>query len=343
MNDELDDELDGDRVIARVRSALDEVAAGVDDDEGLIPLRPRRDVPRRWLGIAAATAVLAGGAALAISRRSADDPAAEPTPTSTVVTAEPSTSVATEPVVTTSTTVAPQPTTPWFALDMPGFVGGDVVQQVAPTDSSVLFQAAYTVTRADVRGFLTVVYDAELTAGIEGDYTSEELDVPDGTAYFLRPNLDGAPRDHGFEIRWFHSDGSAWLFRSQGLDRDTFVSTVLAAQAGSGLPIVIADPAVVALSMGAPSDVVLQDYQNETGLVRVWVDRSGAALQDLIGAANIIDVTVAGMPGHAALMDDNRIEVTWDTGQDGWWGHLSIAPELSRGADGIIAAVVPAA
>lgn len=337
MNDEPND----DRVIARMRSALDEVAAGVDDDDGLIPLHPRREVPRRWLGIAAATVLLAGGAGFAISRRSADDPAAEPIPTSTVATADPASSISESPAGT-STTIFDEPSPPWFALDMSGFVAGDVARQVASTDPQVLFQAAYMVTHGDVRGFLTVISDAQLTAGIEGDYTSEELDVPEGTAYFLRPNVDGLPSGHGFELRWFHADGTAWLFRSQGLDRETLVSTALAAQAGSGLPIVIADPAVVPLSGGAPSDVILQDYQNDTGLVRVWVDRGGAALQDLIGAANIIDVTVAGVPGYAALMDDNRVEVTWDTGQDGWWGHLGIAPELSRGADGIIAAVMPA-
>ncbi len=339
MNDEPNDEPNDDRVIARMRSALDEVAAGVED-EGLIPLHPRREVPRRWLGIAAATALLVGGAGFAISRRSADDPAAAPAPPATAI-ADPTTTFPAE-VAATSTTILGEPSPPWFTLEMPDFVPGEIFQQTASTDSNVLYQGAYTVTNGGVRGFLTVVYNPELSAGIEGDYTSEQIDVPDGTASFLRPNLDGVPLDHGFEIRWFHSDGTAWLFRSQGLDRDTFVSTVLTAQAGSGLPIVIADPTVSSLSGGAPSDVVLQDYQNDTGLVRVWIDRGGAAMHDLIAAANIIDVTVAGVPGYAALMDDNRVEVTWDTGDNGWWGHLSIAPELSRGADGIIASVVPA-
>lgn len=339
MNDELTD----DRVVARMRSALNEVAAGVEDDDGLIPLHPRREVPRRWLGIAAATVLLAGGAGFAISQRSPADSSAEPTPTSTVASTDPSATAGTELAATTSTSIFDQSSPPWFALTMADFVAGDV-QQVAAVDSSVLFQAAYTVTHGEERGFLTVMYDASLTAGIEGDYTSEELDVPEGTAYFLRPNVGGLPSDHGFELRWFHADGTAWLFRGQGLDRDTLVSTALAAQAGSGLPIVMADPAVATLSMGAPSDVIQQDYQNDSGLVRVWVDRGGAAMQDLIGAAEIIDVTVAGMPGYAATMNDNRVEVTWDTGENGWWGHLSIVPELSRGtgADEIIASVLPA-
>jgi hypothetical protein len=224
---------------------------------------------------------------------------------------------------------------------MADFVAGDIVQQTASPNSHVLYQGAYAVTHGERRGFLTVVYDPERSAGIEGDYTAEQIDVPDGMASFVQPNLDGVPMDHGFEIHWFRSDGTAWVFRSQGLDRDTFVSTVLTAQPGSGLPIVIPDPAVTPLSGGAPSDVVLQDYQNGTGLVRLWIDRGGAPMQDLISAANILDVTVAGQPGYAALMEDNRIEVTWDTGDTGWWGRLSIAPELSRGADGIIAAVVP--
>ena len=40
-------------------------------------------------------------------------------------------------------------------------------------------------------------------------------------------------------------------------------------------------------------------------------------------------------------MDGGGVEVAWDAG-GGWWGGLSISAAQARGADGIIAAVVPA-
>jgi hypothetical protein len=333
-------------VIERMRAALDEVAADADVPHVLRVVHPQPPA-RRWLGVAAVTVLLAGGATYALIQRSDDDPAAAPAdtaaaeqPTSTAATAPPPSSTST--TSTTSTTVADVAVTPWYAIDAPPFDGDAIVSSEAAVDEHFLFQAAYTVTSGDVHGFLTVVVAQGLTAGVEGDYATEQLDVPEGTAYFLRPHANDVtgttPMDHGYELRWFHADGTAWLFRSQGLDRDLLVSIALGAQQGSGLPIVFTDPAVEGLSMGSPAEQIEQDYTIDGGRVRLWVERSGVAMQDLISAANIVDVTVAGVAGYAAQMDDNRIEVTWDAG-DGWWGHLSIAPEIARGADGIIASV----
>ena len=67
----------------------------------------------------------------------------------------------------------------------------------------------------------------------------------------------------------------------------------------------------------------------------------GRAVAELMGAANVVETTVAGSPGYAALMDSGAIEVAWDAGE-GWWGGLSISAAHARAADGIIAAVVPA-
>ena len=153
MNDERID----DRVIARMRSALDEVAAGVEDD-GLIPVHPRREVPRRWLGIAAATALLVGGAGFAISRRSADDPTAAPTPPATAI-ADPTTTFPAE-VAATSTTILDEPSPPWFTLEMPDFGRGldaatktpDVNRQFQKNNDNEQAQDRLTNDHADHRG-----------------------------------------------------------------------------------------------------------------------------------------------------------------------------------------------
>jgi hypothetical protein len=333
----------GEAVIARLRSALDEVAAGTDQsDVDIVPLHSRPPTPRRWLGIAAATVLLAGGATIALTQRSPDGgPVTRPELTTSLPTTT-APSEATSPAASTSTTILDEPAQPWFALEMPGFVAGEVFHEDGIEPTSDQLNQSWMVGSGEDRGFLTVKIESGLTPGVEGDYTVETLEVPEGIAYFLRPNGDDAPLDYGNEVRWFHDDGTAWLFQSQGLDRDTVVGLALSAVPGSGVPLVIDDPSLTMLSIGTTvGEQNTQDYTNETGLVRLWVERRGTALGNLISAANIIDVTVAGTPGYAALLSNNQIDVTWPA-DNGWWGHLSIAPALSRGADGIIAAVVPA-
>ena len=83
MNDMLTDTMSDDAVIARLRSALDEVAATGgpitadapdESDASVVPLRtasPGRRPARTWIGVAAATVVLMGGAGWARSQRTA--------------------------------------------------------------------------------------------------------------------------------------------------------------------------------------------------------------------------------------------------------------------------------
>ena len=142
-----------------------------------------------------------------------------------------------------------------------------------------------------------------MSPGVEGDYTVEEIPVDDSTVYFLRPNRDdGTPSDHGFELRWFHDNGTAWLFKSQGLDRDALVAAALSATPTADGHLTIAEPGFEQLTSGSSADglITSQDYTQDGGLIQLSVERNGTRLQQLTSGANIVDVTVAGVPGYAA-------------------------------------------
>ncbi|MCU1359875.1 MAG: hypothetical protein JWN99_1164 [Ilumatobacteraceae bacterium] len=376
-----DDRISDDMVIARMRSALDEVAGATsaDSDPALIPVRHTTPDPRRWIGLVAATVLLVGGATFALTRRSSDDPAAAPATTTPVDPA--TTSAATSPATTmpaiapittataittpittatAGTTIAPAPTTtiailgpraPWFTVDSPEITLGPVTHRAAsPADEQVLTQT-WTVDQGDVGGFMTVQIVQGVQPRIEGDYTVEDLQTDNGIAYFLRPNgsNDGTgtpdssgPLDYGFELRWFRDDGSAWVFQSQGLTRDQLVAAAFSAVPGSGVPIIIDDPSFTTLSVSTPvNDAYVQYDVAAKGLFALSVEHDGSPLGSLISAANIVPVTVAGMPGYAAQLYNNAIAVAWDAG-NGWWGHMWIGEQIARGADGIIASVTTA-
>jgi hypothetical protein len=352
---------DDEQIIKRLRSALDEVATAARQEErAMMPFKSPSGVPRRWIAIAAASLLLIGGAVFALARRDGDEPAAPadtvaPTSPGTVVTtpastapdAGPGTSIAntTEPATTVApSTTAPAAAMPWFELDAPGFTAGSIEHVDGDPANPYLVQS-WAVTQEDGPGFLSVSMRQGLEPGIEGDYTSEDVTVPEGVAYFLRPNgPDGTgPLDWGYELRWFHDDGSAWLFQSSGLSRERLVELATEAVPGSGLPMVIDDPDLAVLSSGVVTGgLVAQQYTDDgQGHLMLWVEQEGRGIIDLISAANIIPTTVDGTPGYAALMGDNQVFVTWDAG-NGWWGHLTIGRALSRAADGLIAEVVAA-
>ena len=294
------------------------------------PCDPRRESPRRWLGIAAASALLAGGALLALTKRSAHDPVTAPDSTTTTV-ARP------------TTTAAAESTAPWFRIDAPGLVGGDVVTSPAmPPAEQDLFQS-WTYDDGDAIGYITALIRSSPVDSAADSETLDVLEVDDGTAHLVVPNDSEDPNfDHWLQVRWFRSDGSLWMFRGQGMDRSTFAALVTSAVPGSGLPIVVPAPNVTPWTVGVVgAETTSQRYGTGTAIVDLSIQRDGSAFQNLIGAANVDEVTVAGLPGFAALTDDDSVEVTWDAG-DGWWGRLSISPELARDADGIIAAVVAA-
>lgn len=319
MNDE--------HVIDRLRSALDEVSA--DAGSELAPFRPTAAPPRRWIGIAAATLLLAGGAVWALSTRDAAEP-----PVATDAT------IATPTVPPTTAAPAPHDG-PWFELHMAG-----LEPSADPTRSATaelgdpkLFQA-WEVRNGDVLGLLTVTISADGSAPTldSPEFTGEPIvPLPEGDGTLLRPVDD---RGYGYEFVWHRADGSAWWFQSAGLSWELVVKAVIGAVPGSGIPIVIPDPTLTLLSVGALTGESISQTYGTTAIVTVVADASTIA--ELMGAANVVETTVAGHAGYAALMDDGTIQVAWDAGE-GYWGGLSISAADARGADGIIAAVVPAA
>jgi hypothetical protein len=329
-------------VIERMRAALDEASRGLGDEAAaeiaaVTPLGPSTMRSRRWVGVAAATLLVSGGAVWALAQREPTTPASSPV---TTLAAPVNSTAPTEAPTATTTAVVVAAVEPWFTLQSPDLVPGEIFRRDAvPIDQRDLVQS-WSVTSSAGRGFLVATIRDEVDPGVEGDYTTELLPVDDGVAYLLIPNGPDGPLDHGFEVRWFHDDGTAWFFQSQGLEPDVLGSLALGALPGSGLPIVIADESVTVISVGAfTGEAVIQDYANATGTVRLQVVPDGSALAGLISAANIVDVTVAGMPGYAASLDNGQINVAWDAG-GGWWGSLLIGPPLARAADGIIAGVV---
>jgi hypothetical protein len=282
----------------------------------------------------------------ALSRRSGDEPTEPAAPATTVptapVTTEPGAPVAptTIPPAATSTTVVDQPP-PWFSVQAPGFTAGDVTSSAGDGSTQELTQV-WQIAQDPAPGYLTFEEALSGVVAVPPTNTSTAVPVPEGTAQLIVPTRDGVEQDHGFMVVWSRADGTVWVFRSQGVTSDRLVAYVQSATQGSGVPVVLTEPGATVLGVGVTGGSEhTQTYSGDGGTVDLWVESGGCGLCRLIGAANIIDTTVAGTPGYAALMDDNSIEVTWDAGS-GWWGHLSISPELSRGADGIIAEVVSA-
>jgi hypothetical protein len=340
-----------DPVIDRLRSALDEVAAGADlHEDGLIPLRTATSTaPRRWLGAVAAIMLVAAGATVALVVRSADEPvgsddvptqSAAPTATEAAAVTEVPSTGAVDTVLSTEVSVSVASGVPWFSVSIGGLTSGDLVHRQLDDRVEQLTQS-WVAGNGETRMLLRATIAQGLQPGVEGDYTVEDLNVDDGTAYFLQPNDNGAPMDFGFELRWFHADGTAWLFRSQGMSRDELVTAALGAVPGSGVPIVLADPAFssVAIGIDQPESYTqaLADPNGQTQ-VQLSVMRDGEPFDNLVSAANVVDVTVAGAQAYSGQLANGSIVTVWDAG-GGWWGQLYIGASLARAADGIIESV----
>lgn len=334
MSETNDDQMN-DQVIARMRSALDELTTGVEA-EALETVRPVTAAPRRrgaWLGVAAATALLATGAVWALSARS-DDPVASPEET----TGMPETS---EPAAPTTTADATQvgANAPSFSITSARLVPGRIDTNDADPQTTP-FLMSWWVT-GDLQGFLFATSDV---TDLPTDALLEPLDPPTGTAVLAHTNGDDPPWTRPW-IQWDLGDGATWVFQTTGLldgpEASAWIDLVFEAVPGSGLPIVLPDERASLVSFGAPSTRVrTQAFTSiDAGTADLTVTDGGSALFAFADAVEIGEVTVAGGRGWLGTYADGHVEVVWDAG-GGWWGLLGISAELADEADDIVASVV---
>ncbi len=357
MNGMMNDTTGDDAVIARLRSALDEVAAGVDtsaaDPDTLGQLAGSSAAPvialrsgaadrrpgRAWLGVAAATAVLVGAGGWALTQRS--------TPAATGE----------------STTIAPTPTPslpgttnlPWFELGLPDAVAGD--EETVTTDPQANGFTQSWVVRGrngdpSSLGVLSidVRYDQN-DLGVTGDASAfTPIDAPSGTAW-LHNDPSGASSG-GLALVWQRGDGTVWWVTQAGLldpagsDAGSFAEYVFQVQRGTFNDL-LNNPDEQAEWMGtAPANGIVTRTQNYA----VGDDAAGVVLgvastmllPALDGTTGITEVAVAGNSAWMGTRPDGQVTVVWLIGPDAW-GLLRISPQLADRVDEIIEAVTPVA
>jgi hypothetical protein len=354
MNDMLTDTMSDDAVIARLRSALDEVAttggpitadAPDEFDASVVPLRtasPGRRPTRTWLGVAAASVVLLGAAGFALTQRTSPASSGEATtaptdPTSTLsasTVADPTAANGTGPTyevrlddaglseITTNTTDDPGGfTQTWWVND--------------PGDSS-----------QDRRGFLVVRVTYE-QLDLPPDPAASTLveGAPQGTAWFLG-NADSTSADTTLQLVWQRTDGTVWQASQVGLadaaagGPTAFANEVFQLQTSTFNDLLTStDPFDEWLGVAAgPQVETSQKYTigGDTNLALSVINQPTASA--LIGSLAYSEITVAGSRGWRAFMPDGEIRVAW-VAENGWWGLMRIGPALATRADEIIGAV----
>lgn len=362
MNDMLTDTMSDDDVIARLRSALDEVAAtggpitaDAPDafDASVVPLRttsPGRRPARTWLGVAAATVVLMGGAGWALSQRTS--PAA--TGTDTTLDSTPS---------VTDPTATPVPDTgdaPWYTVGLADAVPGGI-STASIDDPGGGFTQSWVINglNGDTTSLGLLIIDVSYTdVGLPPDqsiYT--EIEAPQGTAWLLTD--PGSPTSGSPSLVWQRTDGTAWFVTQAGLigpadaDGSAFADYVFQVQRGTFNDL-LSNPDERAEWEGSSPTHQRTDYTQsyavggvDTAIVLGVGNTS--PLNALATATGIADTSVAGNRAWRGTQADGETTVVWAI--DGstipatsatpqqWWGILRISPVLGDRVDEVIASV----
>lgn len=344
MNDMMNDSLSDDAVIARLRSALDEVAAGVDttaaDDTAtpVIALHPGaagRRPGRAWLGVAAATAMLVGAGGWALTQRSA--PAA--TGDSTTV------------VPTTNAGVTGTATLPWFEIRLPDAVAvGEETVTTDPDDNGFTQTWLVRGRNGDPSslGVLSVNVEYDDNGLPPDPNVFTQIDAPNGTAW-----LHGDPTGTGATgptLVWQRDDGTVWWVAQAGLldpatgGGDTFAEYVFQIRRGTFNDL-LNNPDELAEWLGSapPNRGVTRTQGYAVGGDDANVVLSvGSAplLGTLVGTKGITEIDVAGNRAWKGTRPDGEVTVEWLIGPD-HRGLLRISPLLADRVDEIIDAVNP--
>lgn len=306
MNELLDEVSSNDPVIARLRSALDEVSA---ESHGLVPvseLRPRVSAGR-WMA-AAASVVLVAGAVTAIAINRGNAPEVSSTPTQ-VATTTPTTS---EPELIRSVA-------PWFQLIAADLVPGERTLEQCCRD--ILFGGALVMawSRADPAAYLMVtefpepgpsfVVGATLRQGTSGMLSFVSYGLTDDERGTLSGQLvAGSGLPYVLPVDGWELEAIGY---SGGENRLVQMYTPLNQDpVSSYLP-------TVTMSVG--------EYRGELSWLAGWPDPQ--------------PVTVAGYDGWKVTEGDGTVSVFWDAG-DTTWATLRIDPTLADRADALIAGVI---
>lgn len=346
MNDMPNHTMSDDDVIARLRSTLDEVATNTDDT--VVTLRtavPARRPARTWLGVAAATTVLLGGAGWALSQRTS--PIATGTGTTdTAATTDTGATVPGEPA-------GPDGSYPWYELNLPDATAGEIRYEAGPgspnTDGfTQVWSVAGPGGDAQRRGVLSIdvrYNQAELPP--IGPYT-EVSTAPQGTAW-LRIDPAASIVPGIAHLVWQRDDGTVWWVTSGGLidpangGGDAFAEYVFRIEQGTFNDL-LNNPDTQAEWVGAtPSydeGYVRYFTVGETSDAIVLGVTKRAQFDLLAGSTDIGEVWVAGSRAWRGSTPTGESTTVWPIDGE-WWGVLYIDPAFADRADEIIESLTP--
>ena len=302
MNELLDDRAADDAVIARLRSALDEVTAGAGEVAG--PPAPRTGLSAgRWFAIAAATILVVGAAtAVVINRSNAPETASSPTEAATTLPA-PTTTV-TEPTLI-------RVVTPWYTLASQDLVPGEI--ETLPNQLTGETSSAWA---------------------LDGDPAKGLFILRSGPA-----SPDMAPADTSLADYQMIGD-QAVAVSSYGIDAQQQADLLAQVLPGSGLPWVLPVDGWVLLGIGTGGDdpTLAQAHSSDSGAVTIAVGPLANQFLTLATIGGIEPVTVAGTAGWKATNADG-VYVLWPAGDSSQWASLAIPAAFTDRVDGLIAAV----
>ena len=372
MNDLMNDTMSDDDVIARLRSALDEVAATgapitADTDTAdtgtggpgapVIPLRtasPGRRPARTWIGVAAATVVLMGGAGWVLSQRTS------PAATGADTTLESTPSV-TDP---TTTPVAGTGDAPWYTVGLPDAVPGGISTSTVGNDGGG-FRQSWIISgpNGDTSSLGVLIIDVRYDelGFLPSDNNYTEIDAPQGTAWMLTD--PGSLTSDSPELIWQRDDGTRWMVTQAGLigaadaDGSAFAEYVFQVQRGTFNDL-LNNPDERAEWVGASPTGEVTEYRQDYAVggsdkAIVLEVANYSTLSSLSEATGITETSVAGNRAWRGTQANGETTIVW--GIDGstipatssaaaqqWWGLLRISPALGDRVDEVLESITPA-
>jgi len=353
MNDMLND----DDIIARLRSALDEVAATGTADGGndaatgdsfdgiVVPIRDaglERRSRRTWLSVAAASAVLLGAGGWALSLRSSAPTGVQATTPSLETTT---------PGDVTSTASTYDPSYPWFELRLPDAEADGIVTDSTSGPSDTGTQV-WLVTKPGGggrnRGLLSVEVHynrLDLLPDMTG-YT-EVSGAPQGTAW-LRNDLSAGAA--GPQLVWQRDDAVWWVTEVGLIDPAAgggaaFANSVFLIEKGTFNDL-LNNPDPQSEWWGSLSSNTRTTHTEAytiggTPRGAVLSVTNTAVLNTLAGFTDFTEVGVAGSRGLLGTLPDGTSAVVWPAAPT-WWATLRINPALASRTSEILAAVTAA-